>query len=168
MPVSVDLELNTDAIDMILRTLVASSAILSAWVVGGCEELPSDPTPSQQIVGEWKASKIGQVFAAAVDLDVNFKTSGDLTMIIDGLPYNGTYATTGSSIVGDIREIAMSVSGVGSMVGIYSISGSQMRLEVVPDPVTPGIGAPTPAGGIGSTTVGGVRTNAYVTEMQRK
>lgn len=150
---------------------MVSTRILLVPVLGlalaACEELPSDPTPNQQIVGEWKASKIGAAFTPASSIEVNFKTSGDVTFLIDGATVLGTYTTTASSINTDIREISLSMTGMGDMIGIYTITGSQMKLELVPDPFSAG-DPPTPMGGIGSTMLGGVKTNVYVTELQRK
>lgn len=150
---------------------MTSTRILLIPILGlslaACEELPSDPTPNQQIVGEWKASKIGTAFAPATSIDVNFKTSGDATFLIDGVTVLGTYTTTASGINADIREISLSITGLGDMIGIYTIVGSQMKLELVPDPFAAG-DPPTPMEGIGSTKIGGVRTSTYVTELQRK
>lgn len=150
-----------------ISKLILSLAISGLVGVTACEELPSDPTPNLQIVGEWKASTIGTAFAPASSIEVNFKTSGDVTFLIDGATVLGTYTTTASSINMNLREITLSLTGLGDMIGIYTISGSQMKLEVVPDPFAAG-DPPTPVGGIGSTKIGGVETNSYVTELQRK
>jgi len=153
---------------MTTRNLYILATVALTLIASGCEELPSDPTPSQQIVGDWKSSKVGAAFTPASSMEFNFKASGDVTVIIDALTFMGTYTTIGSSFSVDVREINITINGRGSFTGIYQITGSQMKLELVPDPVPAGTAAPTPMEGIGSTTIGGVKTTTYVTELQRK
>jgi hypothetical protein len=143
--------------------------MLAVVLIAGCDDSPSDPNV-QPIVGTWKASKIGQVFTGASDLTVEFTSSGSLSIAMGSESWSGSYRTSGTSSSSSIRHIDITVSDPvsRSFSGIYTVSGSQLKLELVPSPAPNGVTAPDAALGIGSTTVNGSSTNDYVTELQKQ
>jgi hypothetical protein len=151
------------------RDLIPIVALLMMMIAAsGCEDLPTDPTPSQRILGDWKSSKVGAAFTPAADVDIEFKVNGELTASIDGgARQAGSYTTLPSSTSVSIRTIDMSI-GLATYKGIYDINGTEMKLEVVSKSSPPTIEAPTDVEGIGSTRVNGVKTMDYVTVMQRQ
>lgn len=151
-----------------MRRFVSILAVLAVVVVAGCEDSPSDPT-GQPIVGTWKASKVGDAFMVS-PMEAEFQSDGDVSIELGSDTWTGTYSTSGSSASSSVREITISVTSPAakSFSGIYTISGSQMKLEVVPVPAPSNVTAPDAALGIGSTKVDGSSTNDYVTEMQKQ
>jgi hypothetical protein len=91
-------------------------------------------------------------------------------MELQSITWSGSYTTSGSASSSTIRNIVINATSPASasFSGIYTISGSQMKLEVVSVPPPNGVTAPDATGGIGSTAVNGTATNDYVTELQKQ
>lgn len=150
------------------KTLYALAA-LAVMVIAGCEDTPSDPA-NQPIVAEWKASRIGQAFSPASDLELHFDADGSLHGNLGTSDITGTYTTAGVSSSSTMRTITMNVTAPVpmSMVGIYEITGNQMKMEVVPNDATDNITGPDATVGFGSTKEGSASAgNKYVTELQK-
>ena len=152
-----------------MRRFLSVLTVLAVVVLAGCEDSPSDPT-AQPIVGSWKGSKVGDAFIGASSMEVEFTSSGSFTMELGSTTWSGSYTTSGSSSNSSVRNITINASSPSSMSfsGIYTISGSQMKMEVVPIPLPNGITPPDAEIGIGSTEVNGSVTNDYVTELQKQ
>lgn len=117
------------------------------------------------IQGEWASSgsNVAPILVALFGTDsiyANFETNMSYT--VEQFDTNGTkltlsgvYTQTKSS-EGDIYTIEVNQSSPAALVseGIFEVSGSTMRYEIVQ--TSPDIGAipPTPAGGFGSTNSG--------------
>ncbi len=150
------------------RVLIPIAALLVMLVASGCEDLPTDPTPSQRILGDWKSSKVGLAFSPSAVFDIEFRVNGELSASIDGgARQAGSYTTLPSASSISIRSIDMSI-GLAAYKGIYDINGTEMKLEIVSKSAPSTIEAPTDVEGIGSTRVNGTKTMDYVTVMQRQ
>jgi hypothetical protein len=152
-----------------MRRILSALTILAVVIFAGCEDSPSDPT-GQPIVGSWKSSKVGDAFPGASNVEAEFTSTGSVTMEVGGQTWTGSYTTSGSASSSTVRNIVINVTSPASMSlsGIYTISGSQMKLEVVTVPPPTGVVGPDASLGIGSTTVNGSTTNDFVTEMQKQ
>lgn len=152
-----------------MKRILSILMVFAVVVLAGCEDSPSDPT-GQPIVGTWKASKIGDAFAGSASMDVEFTSSGSFSMDLGSTTWTGSYSTSGSASSSTVRDITITASSPASktFTGIYTISGSQLKLEVVPMPLPAGVTAPEAAEGIGSVTVNGSQSNAYVSELQKQ
>lgn len=148
--------------------LLALCAV-AAVAVAGCTDVLTDPS-SAAIVGTWKASKVGVAFGGSGTFDATFNTDNTFSLAFGGTTWSGTYSTSGSSASSSLRDISMSVTSPVSttFVGIYEINGNQMKLEVVSSPPPSGVVGPNDVSGIGSTTINGSATTAYVSEMQKQ
>jgi|GEM_PF-5485652 len=121
----------------------ASLLLLLASVLWtGCDDLPSDPTPSQRIFGRWVSIDSTQVAAhfrgmGARQMQMEFESDGLYTVRFSGTPrLNGSYLTRpGIGVLSDLqRAIEMTVSGgaTGNYAGAYRIEGDTMLIEIVP------------------------------------
>ncbi|MEO5931573.1 MAG: hypothetical protein ABIR47_16685 [Candidatus Kapaibacterium sp.] len=147
-----------------LSYVVAVLALI-AVVFTGCQDSPLSPS-SQPIIGQWSASKVGNAFIGS--LDVEFKSDGTFTMQTAGSTLAGTFTTSGDATSSTVRNITMNVTSPASaFVGIYEITGNEMKLEVVHNPPPANITSPDPTGGIGSTTVDGKKTVDYVSVLTK-
>ena len=152
-----------------MRKVLYAFVCLAIILVAGCEENPSNPA-GQPIVGTWVATSVGEAFAPATTMEVEFKSDGTFMMETSGLAITGTYTTSGSSGSSSIRSITINAATPASatMTGIYRISGTQMELEVVESPLPVGVVGPDAVEGIGSTTVNGTATNDYVSVLVKQ
>jgi hypothetical protein len=152
-----------------MKTLFGLLAAVMMVAAVGCTDTLTEPG-SSAIIGEWKASKVGEEFQPASSLTIEFKSNGTFTMDVDGSSVSGTYSTAGASASSTIRDITINATSPANatMKGIYQINGSQMKLEVVTYPTVTGVVLPDAALGMGSTTVNGSKTNDYITELQKQ
>lgn len=143
----------------------------------GCDSVEDDPDPGDDptaIHGTWVSegdnlapglvalfgtTRITAVFRSNNTYEVTELRGPDDPAIT----LTGTY-TTEASASGDIRSITL-VQGEPSTLtaqGIYEVhaGGQQMRYEVIQTEPFIGAQPPTPAGGFGSTSIGGEATGA--------
>ena len=131
--------------------------LLPALMGSGCEDLPSDPTPSQRIFGRWGTSDtmlIAPHFRTqgVKSIDMQFESDGLFTVRSSGTPIlNGSYLTRPSLSNGAQRSIEMAVTGgsTGNYEGAYRIVGDTMFIEIVPaslagEVTTPDVEQPLP------------------------
>ena len=155
---------------MKMRKTLYALAALAVMVLAGCEDTPSDPA-NQPIVAEWKASRIGEAFSPATELELHFDADGTMHGTMGSANITGAYSTTGASGSSTVRNITLTATApfAMNMVGIYEITGNQMKLEVVPNDATDNITPPEAILGIGSTKEGASSAgNKYVTELQKQ
>jgi hypothetical protein len=145
--------------------------IALALGLAACSDSPTEPA-AQPIVGTWKTSKAGLAFwGPSPNPTITFAGDGSLKIDdLNGVDLKGSYSTSGSSASSTIRDITMTITSPASMsfTGIYEISGSQMKLEIIPVPAPDGITPPNAVSGMGSTKANGATTNAWVNEMQKQ
>ncbi len=164
------------------------SAFVATLFFTGCKEEDSttNTTPTDPIVGTWicqgtnvpyglkvapfKAVKIVATFNANKSYTVVQTDSSNTTTT-----FTGTYATTESTNTDTLSTNATKGAKIINIVatqatptavtstGIYAISGTNMSYEIIQTtPAITGVGAPTAAGGFGSTTIGGVKYPIYI------
>lgn len=152
----------------IRRTLYVLAA-LTVVVISGCEDTPSDPG-NAAIVAEWKATRIGEAFSPASELELHFESDGNLHGKLGSVDITGTYTTEGSSSSSTIRGITLDMNTPLDIkfVGIYQVDGSKLTLEVVPDNASDDITPPEAAVGFGSTKDNGTPTgNRYMSNFDK-
>lgn len=152
----------------IRRTLYVLAA-LSVVLIGGCEDSPSDPG-NDALVAEWNATRIGEAFSPATDLELHFETGNALHGKLGAMDITGTYSTSGSSASSTIREITLDMNTPLDIkfVGIYQIENNKLTLEVVPDNVNDDITPPDAAAGFGSTKDNGTSAgNRYMSNFDK-
>lgn len=155
-------------------------AILAALVLGvfglaacGSEDSTSPEEQVDEIVGTWvsKGADLAPGFAP-FNIDSIYATfRDDQTYTVDqylngsdqAVPLTGSYVP-GDQPEGQIRSIVLTQVSPSALTaqGIFQVTGSTMRYEVIQ--VQPDIGAtaPTVDGGFGSTVVGGTTTSVWI------
>lgn len=152
----------------IRRTLYLLAA-LAVVAITGCEETPSDPG-NEAIMAEWKATRIGEAFSPASELELHFESGGNLHGKLGTMDITGTYSTSGSSATSSIRQITldMTLPLDVTLVGIYQVDGNKLTLEVVPDNANDDITPPDAAAGFGSTKDNGTAAgNRYMSNFDK-
>lgn len=149
-----------------MRKILYALTFVAIIALAGCEDTPVDPA-EESLIGTWKSSKVGATFPGASEVEIEFKSGGAMTFTSGGMATTGTYSTSGSSGSSGIREISITLPQL-AYKGIYQITGNQMKLELVLNPEPSGVEGPDAVSGMGSTTILGAKTNAYITEMQKQ
>lgn len=135
------------------------------------KEDDKDDTPTTPakvgIQGEWQSSgtDVAPLLVGLLGTDsiyANFKT--DLSYVVEQfdtsgakLTFTGVYVQTKSG-VGDIYNIELNQSTPSAIVaeGIFEVSGTTMKYEVVQTSPSIGFAPPTASGGFGSTDGGSI------------
>lgn len=126
---------------MSLRVLAIPILAIASLALSSCEDLPSDPTPSQRIFGRWAttdSTKIAPHFRAlgAQGIEMEFESEGTYTVRFSGTPHmNGTYLTRPGVFDDRERGVEMRVptGTTGTYFGAYRIDGDTMLIEIVPN-----------------------------------
>lgn len=145
---------------------------LAFVVMAGCEDLPSDPTPSQAIVGTWTvtSTSLAKHFRdmGATALEAEFLSDNDFTLTFTGAPnISGTYVTEASPISSTQRSITLTSSS-GNYKGTYETSSTTLKLEIAPDPVPGGVTPPDASLSIPNARRNGVATTDFYSVLSKK
>lgn len=130
-----------------MRRIVSSFMLLLAVAVfTGCgSDSVTDPA-TDKLIGTWTGSKIGSSFSGSSNLQLEFKSGGEI-VVTQASDVEGTYTTSSNSSDPDIRNIEINY-GSNVLVGVYKITGNSMELELVSASAST---RPTAELGIGST-----------------
>jgi hypothetical protein len=144
-------------------TPVVTDPLATAWVSEGANLAPGFLTPT------FKLKKIAATFNSDKSYTVVSTDSSNTTVT-----YKGTYTTTESSVTdtastsntkgAKIIDIVLTQTTPGAVTstGIYAISGTNLRYEVIQTtPAITGFAAPTAAGGFGSTSYNTFKLGVY-------
>ena len=144
-------------------TPVATDPLATTWVSEGANLAPGFLTST------FRLKKIVATFNTDKSYTVVSTDSSNAT-----ITYKGTYSASESAVTdtasasntkgAKISTIVLTQTTPSSVTstGIYAISGTNLRYEVVQTtPAITGIAAPTPANGFGSTSYNGFKYGAY-------
>jgi len=141
-----------------------STNLVGTWVSDGANValgLKFAPFKVKKIVATFNDN---QSYTVIQTDSLNVTTTFTGTYTYTESTYNDTLSTSftkGAKVYSIVANQA--TPSTVTATGIYVISGTNMSYEVIQtSPVLAGVSAPTAAGGLGSTTIGGVKYNWYI------
>lgn len=159
---------------------IAAALVLSVFGLAACDEESTGVVDeTDEIVGTWLSAgddvATGLATFFAIDSIVaTFEDDQTYTVLqyAGGSDQPGTL--TGTYVVGDqpegqIREITLTQNVPSALTaeGIFRVTGSTMRYEVIQSQPDIGATAPTVSGGFGSTVAAGATTDLWIQDYVR-